>query len=235
MEYLWTAFTIGLFGSLHCVGMCGPIALALPVVGDSPTTRIAGRLLYNFGRIVTYAVLGLLFGILGRAVDIAGAQQGLSLILGILLIAAVILPQRWRRALLPRIDLLPGVGRLRAAVARLFRLRSMSALALIGLLNGLLPCGFVYFGIAGAVLAGTPGNGALYMALFGLGTLPMMLATSLAGNAFGAAARKQLLRMVPVFAIAIGALFVLRGLALDIPYISPADSSLQLGAEECCH
>ena len=83
---LITPLTIGLVGSLHCIGMCGPIALALPLKGKSNIQRTFGLLLYNSGRILTYALFGTLFGLLGKSFHLAGLQRQVSVFLGALII-----------------------------------------------------------------------------------------------------------------------------------------------------
>lgn len=239
MEW-FTAIGIGFLGSFHCIGMCGPIALALPPA-DSRQVFIVGRLLYNAGRIVTYTLLGALFGALGGAVQLFGAQQGLSIAVGVAMIAGFILPAllpaRWRNKLLVFASAIPGITMLRKYTARLFRSKSIWSLGAIGVLNGFLPCGFVYVGIAGSLLAGGIWQGMAYMALFGAGTTPLMFATSTIGSVMGRTAQQRIRTWaIPVAAVALGSLFVVRGLALDIPYISPPVTTPAAAVEgECCH
>ena len=92
---LWSSliagFTLVTAGSLHCIGMCGPLSLALPTWHLSKSKRFISLLLYQFGRIITYSLLGLIFGLAGRGFYIAGIQQLFSIILGILVLIAAIL------------------------------------------------------------------------------------------------------------------------------------------------
>src|SRR5262245_33676687 len=144
MEY-WTAFILGLVGSLHCAGMCGPLALALPSPSHGTPGFIAGRLAYNFGRLITYSLLGMVFGVAGHALWLAGVQRWTSIILGLVLLAGLIMSRRVALAL-PFARL---VERLKLPMSTLLRRRSLPALTLLGLLNGLLPCGLVYVACAG--------------------------------------------------------------------------------------
>ncbi len=218
---LWTAFIIGLVGSLHCVGMCGPIVAALPVDTRSRWSMIAGRMLYNLGRVVTYALLGVLFGLVGRGFFMGGYQQVVSIVLGAAIIIAVLLPGRLTQQVLNTLGLNRAYGMLSRSWGRLFKNSSKRSLFAIGILNGFLPCGFVYVGLAGAVSTGSIIEGAAYMALIGLGTIPILFALGIAGNFVGARVKRSFARALPVFAIVLGLLFVARGLNLGIPYISP--------------
>lgn len=236
---LWTAFVIGFFGSLHCAGMCGPIALALPsAAGRSKIVHLTGRLLYNFGRIVSYVILGAIFGLLGQAISLAGLQQGLSIFLGILIILAVLLPSRFSSRLIPTHFYNGIFAKIRGFFQSLFQTHSYESLLTIGFLNGFLPCGFVYLGLAGAISTGSILEGMGYMALFGLGTVPIMLGISLVGNFVQLSFRRALLKFMPVATIVLAVLFILRGMSLGIPYISPKmDGSGQMKMEQkadCC-
>ncbi len=225
---LWTAFLLGFVGSAHCAGMCWPLALALPQTGNSRAKFFAGRLAYNLGRLITYCALGLVFGLFGKTFLLAGLQQILSIALGVALLAGLLLSRRL--ALWKPVTLL--VNQLKAKMSGLLRCRSFSALTVLGLLNGLLPCGLVY--VAGAGAAATSGavSGILFMAAFGAGTLPMMLALSLSGKLVPCSLRLRLLKAVPVSVCVLAALLILRGLALGIPHLSPDLSSAPTG---CCH
>ncbi|MFA6979021.1 MAG: sulfite exporter TauE/SafE family protein [Ignavibacteriaceae bacterium] len=230
---IFTGFIIGLLGSLHCVGMCGPIALALPIVGNSKIELIVSRLLYNLGRILTYTFFGLIFGLIGDRIQLFGLQQIVSIVLGSLIILRLIIPQQYSFIKITFIQ--KAVGRLKQEFSKMFGINSMKSLFIIGLLNGFLPCGFVYVGIAGAIATGDALQGAGFMALFGLGTLPIMFAASLFSSVLSIKARLNFRRAIPVFSFIIGILFILRGLNLGIPYISPKMVSHQTQTEiNCC-
>ena len=224
----WTAFILGLVGSLHCAGMCGPLALALPPAGNTTPACMLGRVAYNLGRVVTYCVLGLVFGLVGATLWLAGIQRWVSIALGVALLLGLVASRRvvaWN----PVTSL---VERLKAPMSVLLRRRSLASLAVLGLLNGLLPCGLVYAACAGATATGGVLAGAQYMATFGAGTVPMMLALSLSGKLVPVSLRLQLRKAIPVCLFLLGTLLILRGMSLDIPYLSP---DLSAGSPSCCH
>jgi hypothetical protein len=139
--------------------------------------------------------------------------------MGSLMIASVLLPLIFRRA--GSVINEPLTRRLRDSIGRLFALKSYKGLFMIGVLNALLPCGLVYMAIAGAIGTGSLLQSTLFMVLFGLGTIPMMLTISLIGNAISLTVRKKINRIIPVLVVVIGLIFILRGLSLGIPYLSP--------------
>jgi sulfite exporter TauE/SafE len=227
---LWTAFFLGLAGSLHCAGMCGPIALALPAPNRQPGRFVAGRVAYNLGRVATYCVLGLVFGLLGQAFSVAGLQQILSVALGVALLLGLLL---YRGRNVSGSTVVRLVTALKRPMASLLQQRSFVALAVLGLLNGLLPCGLVYVACAGAAATGHLLDGAGFMAAFGAGTIPMMFAISLSGSLVPIRIRLRLIKAVPVAVGLLAALLILRGLSLGIPYVSPDMSGGH--ASPCCH
>ncbi|KAF0198803.1 MAG: hypothetical protein FD166_1055 [Bacteroidetes bacterium] len=236
--FLWTAFLVGLVGSAHCAGMCGPIALALPLRSDNWTRRITGGLIYNTGRVLTYVVLGFIFGLVGKGLHMAGFQLWTSVIVGTLMIAYVVIPLLFRKV--PSAgNLLEGFSsRVMGGFRKLFSNSSYASLFGIGLLNGVLPCGLVYVAVAGALNTGDVVPGMLYMALFGAGTIPVMLAVSLAGTMISLKLRVFINRLSPYVIVILGVLIILRGLSLGIPYISPKAEALTPVVEKahsCCH
>lgn len=239
MFELYTALTIGLVGSLHCIGMCGPIAVALPLGQRSWFDRITGGLLYNFGRSITYGVLGALFGLLGKGIQMAGIQQWVSIAMGVTMIFSVLFPFLFRGKMNLEHLTAGYASRLISRFRELFGKKSKSNLLLIGLLNGLLPCGLVYVAVAGAINTNDVLMGILFMIVFGLGTIPVMLSISLVGNLISGGLRQKLSRIVPVFIVILGIIFILRGLSLGIPFISPKTKMLNPNKEmkvkgACC-
>jgi hypothetical protein len=214
-------FLLGFFGSAHCAAMCGPIALALPGGSLRGIGFVAGRLLYNCGRIVTYALLGAIVGIVGHQVALASLQHVLSVTIGVLMMLMLVLPSRVTGMLGHGVVLPRLYARLKVILASLFQRRSLPALLALGLVNGLLPCGFVYVGLAGAATMGSETGGMLFMTGFGAGTVPIMLGIALLGPSLSVAIRTKVSAMVPVLTFVVAVLFVLRGLNLGIPYLSP--------------
>jgi hypothetical protein len=232
---LFSALFLGLLGSLHCAGMCGPIAVALPLNSQSWFSRILGGLLYNIGRTITYILLGAVFGLAGMGLALGGMQQWTSVIVGIIMILSVLIP---RLAPLNKLFIKatgPFTGNLKKAFGRLFKERTFTSLFSIGILNGFLPCGLVYIALAGALVMSHFYQGALYMLLFGIGTIPVMLAISMAGHLISQKFRQRLGRIIPYFIVLLGFLFILRGMNLGIPYVSPKLSQEgDKATMECC-
>lgn len=215
------AFFIGLFGSLHCVGMCGPLALAVPVERSGWAYVLFDKLLYQFGRIISYSFLGLLTGMLGRQIWLAGLQQWVSILSGLLIITAAcsrllhlsIIKNQSSFILQPFNKMLG------------YALRNKANHLIIGILNGFLPCGFVYLALAGSLNADNIASAVLYMSWFGLGTLPMMFAVTASSGFAGPLIRRKINRGIPLIMLCLGVWFILRGMELNIPYLSPAKKS----------
>jgi sulfite exporter TauE/SafE len=234
---LWTAFIIGFAGSLHCIGMCGPIAIALPLRDESKYRLLLGRVLYNTGRIFTYALLGMIFGFIGSGFFIGGYQQLLSIALGVLMLLTLFLPSKYASYITGAKLHEKMTAKIKGLWRKLMQKNSIGSMFLIGLLNGFLPCGLVYIAIAGSVSTGTALGGAFYMAVFGLGTFPVMLAMSLVGQILSFKLKLKLRKLLPVGVAVLAVLFILRGMSLGIPYISPKIEKQESGQTtvDCCH
>lgn len=219
---------MGLAGSFHCAGMCGPIALALPLHGPSLPRKFSGAVLYNFGRTITYGLLGALFGLIGQGFYLLGFQQVVSIAMGTGMIILAIFPRVFKS----HYDILSHsfgwTGQLKTIFRKLFSVRSLKNLFFIGMLNGLLPCGLVYIALAGAIASGTTLSGTFYMILFGLGTIPMLLFIAIVGNVISISLRHKINRLVPILVVLVGIFFILRGLNLGIPYLSPTKEKIEM-------
>lgn len=228
------AITLGFLGSFHCIGMCGPIALALPVHHYSTLRKYLAIALYNGGRLLTYSLLGLLFGMLGQSFFIGGFQQAVSVCIGLLLLVSVIFP-RMAMFQTPRFAMVNGfVSRLKHTLGSLFQKRGLRFLFLTGVLNGLLPCGMVYLAIAGAVATGNYVKGAEFMFFFGAGTVPAMFAVAVLGQFVSLGFRNGIRKAMPVMVSLMAVLLIVRGLNLGIPYLSPQFDK-QSKEASCCH
>ena len=217
---------MGVIGSFHCIGMCGPLALALPLKDDSLLSKFTGALLYNSGRIITYSLFGLAAGSVGQGFSFFGFQQSLSVAAGILILLLVLVPKFF-----------PGAARnthmggkffekIRHLFGQLFFKKNQSTLFAIGFLNGLLPCGLVYLAIAGAAATGKIPDAVLFMAAFGAGTLPVMWSIAFWGNFIGVSIRQRIRKVYPYMMMLMACLLILRGMGLGIPYISPAENTV---------
>ncbi len=211
---------LGMISSFHCVGMCGPIALAIPIHNLTPAKKLAGILLYNAGRITTYTLLGLFFGFAGRQIYIGGLQQWFSVILGAAILAGLIFPLLTKRKI--RIGFLNNAYlSVQQVIGKYIRRQRLYSLYVTGIANGLLPCGMVYFAVAVALTAGSLAGGSGFMASFGMGTVPLMVLLSYAGSLISLSARNTIKKMVPWLMGAMALLLILRGMNLGIPYLSP--------------
>lgn len=230
-----SAFMLGLFGSFHCLGMCGPIALALPLNTSSQFTKLMGTLSYNFGRIFTYSVIGFLFGMFGKGLQIAGALQATSITLGVVILLSLLVPVMFKKLNFTSKWYLKFNNRINKSIGFFLKRKSNGALFVLGLLNGLLPCGLVFIAIARDFVYGGAVEGALFMAIFGLGTLPMMGLLPFLSHSLSISVRKKMTKAIPYVMAIFAVLFILRGMNLGIPYVSPKSSADGTTITKCCH
>lgn len=235
-----SALLLGFAGSFHCLGMCGPIALSISGRTDLNKGRFIHQLLYFSGKTFTYGVMGLIFGLFGQGLVLAGFQQGLSVAMGVIMLSLVIVslvkaPWFHQNPLMIWLQnkLIPVFG-------LLFRRQHTFSSLYLGLLNGLLPCGLVYIGLTAAVATGNAIQSGIYMLVFGLGTMPVMLFFLIFAQQVSYNWRAKLRSLTPVLMTLVGTILILRGLNLGIPYISPMLDSLMIttarGAEAVpCH
>jgi sulfite exporter TauE/SafE len=191
-------------GSLHCAGMCGPLILLTPVVGNMPSSILASRALYHLGRITTYTVIGLIFGLIGQSIILAGFQRWLSFIVGILMLTLLLLaiPLKSQLTRIP--------FSIKSLFAKFLRQRSYTSIFALGAANGLLPCGLVYMAATASIATGNIPQAAAYMTLFGIGTLPTLLAISFAGEHFNLRRFPALQKLGPVCAALVAVLLIAR-------------------------
>lgn len=229
-------FIIGFSSSFHCLGMCGPIAMAIPVNRSSNFSIISGALQYNFGRITAYSLLGFIIGSIGFSFAGLKWMQWLSISVGLLMIFIA-----WHKIFSSgqsklEMKLTQQISR---GIGRLIRSKNPLKLTGLGALNGFLPCGMVFLGLTNALIQSSPLKGALAMLFFGLGTLPMMFAVAFFASKLSGNWRLKFSRAVPYMMTVVGILVILRGLNLGIPYLSPelrlnADNSEKPKVEMIC-
>ncbi|APZ47490.1 hypothetical protein BW723_14880 [Polaribacter reichenbachii] len=218
---LLSAIIFGLLGSFHCIGMCGPIAFMLPVDRQKPVKGFFQIVSYHLGRLFTYSLIGLLFGFLGKGFYLFGFQQQLSIIIGVLMILTIIFPKISHKLSLSK-KISTIILKIKSALGKELKKKGNDTFFTIGFLNGFLPCGLVYMALLGAIATSNAFLGSLYMFLFGLGTIPLMTAFVYLGNFTKISFRNKIQKVIPILVIFIGVFFIIRGLGLGIPYISPS-------------
>lgn len=225
---------MGLLGSVHCIGMCGPLVMALPISQMNPIQKVLATILYHIGKITTYGLLGVVVGVFGKQIPFYNVQQHLSIVIGSLMLVYVLRvfylhPKRKLGFL--KIDWLQKP--IIAALGKLFKQNNLGSFLLIGFLNGLLPCGMIYLALGSAWANQSALQSGLFMVLFGLGTLPALLMVAFGGQLMGFAFRQKIQKALPYMLFSMGVLLILRGMNLGIPYISPMiDNGASVAA---CH
>jgi hypothetical protein len=227
-------FFMGLIGSIHCIGMCGPLVMALPMSNQTNFQKWQSILLYHVGKITSYALLGVLLGLFGSHLPLYGVQENLSMVMGGIMVLYVIyvfvIKSRWTPKFLQFKRLYSFIVK---RMGYLFKSKNRAAFYLIGILNGLLPCGMVYVALTSALATQNIFYGGLIMAFFGLGTMPALIMVAIGGQYLGSVFRKKTQRLLPVFIFSMGIFLILRGMNLGIPYISP---QLGFGTDKIsCH
>jgi uncharacterized protein len=230
---LIAGFTLGLAGSFHCIGMCGPLSLALPVHHLSAPAKFFSLLLYQLGRIFTYSLIGLLLGLAGHRIYIAGYQQAFSITMGAVILMFALFYFLHRQVKLKFLEKYYFFVQQQVS----FLLKSVSGpggFLLMGMVNGLLPCGMVYVAMMTTLAFSEVYQSVVFMAMFGAGTLPAMMLVAYSGKFFKPGFRMRVKKLLPVFVFVMGLILVLRGLNLGIPFISPAFSPAP-GKMVVCH
>jgi len=232
---LWSALIFGLLGSFHCVGMCGPIAFMLPVDRTDSTRKVVQIFTYHFGRILAYSLIGLFFGLVGKSLYIFGLQQQLSILIGILMIVVVLIPTKTFNTYNFSKPIYRIISKVKSSLGQALKKKTADTFLTIGFLNGFLPCGLVYMAVFASLAMGSALEGSLYMALFGLGTIPLMTSAIYLGKFLNTSVKQRIQKAIPVFVVIIGLLFILRGMGLGIPYLSPAPATEMAQGDLECH
>ena len=227
-------FLMGLIGSIHCIGMCGPLVMALPMSNQTNFQKWQSILLYHAGKITSYAILGILLGMFGSQLPLYGVQENLSIVMGSIMLLYVIyvfvIKSRWSPKFLQFNRLYTFIVKKMGSV---LKCKNRAAFYLIGFLNGLLPCGMIYVALTSALATQNIFYGGLIMVFFGLGTMPALIMVAIGGQYFGSAFRNKAQKLLPIFIFSIGVLLILRGMNLGIPYLSP---QLGFGTDKIsCH
>jgi len=232
---LWSAIIFGLLGSFHCIGMCGPIAFMLPVDRSNSTRKVVQIITYHIGRMLAYAIIGLTFGLVGKSLYIFGLQQQLSIGIGILMIVVVLIPAQLFNKYNFSKPIYKLISKVKSALGKALKKKTNDTFLTIGFLNGFLPCGLVYMAVFASLVTGSALQSSLYMILFGLGTVPLMTSAIYLGKFLNTTIKQRITKAIPVFIVIIGLLFILRGLGLGIPLLSPPPLTEMTSSEINCH
>jgi len=215
-------FLMGLIGSVHCIGMCGPLVMALPISHQSNFQKWVSILLYHFGKMSSYALLGIILGYFGSSFPFYGMQAHLSIVMGSIMLFYVlyvfILKSNWAPLFFKSNIIYTAIIK---KMGSLFKSKNRAVFYLIGILNGLLPCGMIYVALTSALATQNILQGGLIMVFFGLGTMPALIMVAIAGQYFGVVFRNKIQKLLPVLILSMGVLLILRGMNLGIPYLSP--------------
>jgi hypothetical protein len=232
MNIIFGGLVLGLISSFHCVGMCGTLALALPVKHLGRTQQFFSIFLYNIGRVLTYSTLGAVFGVAGRGLYLAGFQQWFSIVAGsfMLLFAFQYFFKRSssQPAFLHRLYI-----KVQSWMHQFLQSRRPVDFMFLGMANGLLPCGMVYLAIAGALSTTAVADSIMFMFSFGIGTLPAMFALTAFSLRINLQLRNRIKKAMPYFIACVAVLLILRGLNLGIPFVSPVFSNTAAEAASC--
>jgi len=219
---LWSALIFGLLGSFHCIGMCGPIAFMLPVDRSNSFKKASQIFTYHIGRLLAYTLIGLCFGLIGKSLYIFGIQQQLSIGIGILMIIIVLIPTQTFNKYNFSKPIYKVISKVKSALGKALKKKTADTFLTIGFLNGFLPCGLVYMAVFASLTMSSAVESSLYMMLFGLGTIPLMTTAIYLGKFLNGRVKQRIQKAIPIFVVIIGLLFIIRGMGLGIPYLSPS-------------
>jgi sulfite exporter TauE/SafE len=218
--FLIGGYISGLLGSIHCVGMCGPITLAIPR-SENPIKHLLNVMLYHTGRVITYILLGLLFGSIGHVIQVFVIQRYFSIGMGVLLLLIILIPFISKKANPTGGLYIKFNSFIQSTMSRLFKSKHPVRIFGLGLTNGLLPCAMSFTAIIASMGMGSLNYSMLFMLSFGLGTLPLLLIFNLFISRIKLKNQKIRKILIPILGISLAILFILRGMDLNIKYISP--------------
>lgn len=221
---LGITFIIGLSSSLHCLGMCGPLILSMPMKSGS----IWDRVQYFLGKTLSYATLGAIIGTLGWGIYALEWQKTIAIICGVFLIILGLGIYKLNKGFSSGIS-----NTISKWFSYFFNKDYKLKLFFLGYINGLLPCGMVYIALTTALVSTSPLEGALAMASFGLGTIPILFVLSIFKERIAGKYKMKFQKVGAIATVIVGVFMLLRGASLGIPYISP-DVDISNGVKTSC-
>lgn len=225
-----TGFILGFAGSLHCFSMCGPISLLIPIDRQKNIKMILQNITYQLGRVFSYTILGLFFGIIGHSVSLIGLHKILSIGIGINILIYVFFSKKiLNNVIYINKYIIKIINIIQSYIVLFIRNKSFFSLFIVGLLNGFLPCGLLYIAIFTSISMGNVLSGVLFMLNFGIGTIPIMFTTAIVGNYIKYFIKNNITRfIIPITLCFVGILLFLRGSGLNIKYLSPSNKVFAL-------
>lgn len=226
--FISTAFFLGFAGSLHCFSMCSPISIIMLTEKKISFKILLNNLLYQIGRLTSYIILGILFSFLGKSFSLIGLHKIISLLLGLFIILYIFYFKLYINIRFINIFYIKFINFFQKKLICFLKKKNLFSAFLIGILNGLLPCGLLYLAITTSISMGDIINGIYFMLFFGIGTIPIMLTSLLLGNIIkiNLINNNFIKYITPILLFFMSILLFLRGLGLGIPYISPLDNDL---------
>ncbi len=225
-------FLMGFTGSLHCAGMCGPIIWIMPFQVFSGFKRVLAIAMYHIGRISVYALMAIVLHSFKELFN-PRVQQYVSVFSGVLLLIAGII------TFIPGHKIkfkLPWSEQVKTMLGKVIGNPGLGAITSAGILNGLLPCGLVYMALSATMVMPTAREAAMLMYVFGIGTVPMLVGITLLKSRIKLIKSGNINKFAPLIVFSFGLLFVLRGLNLGIPYVSPkVEMTSKEVKSSCCH
>ncbi len=215
---IYVAFTLGLFGSIHCVGMCGPLAFSLlPGINERSLHAVKKAVGYNFGRVFSYSTLGFITGMFGGALNFSGLQKPLGIAVGVFLILLFLFSLDIEKFLFKSPIYSKFFSNYSSFFSNQFKGLIRQNSFFIGILNGFIPCGLVYLALAGALSSGNAFKGAQFMMFFGLGTFPAMFALLTSVSFLDFKRKIQFKRILSVLQLFVGIFIIYRAINTNIP------------------
>ena len=223
------AGVLGFAGSLHCLGMCGPLVTALESM-SSPKRWSKNQWLHHSGRWMAYGVLGLAAGTIGQTLAAAGFQRWIILTAGVIMLLMALVPSMQHVGIRPIQQLSKTI---RTHFSALMQSQRFAHRLMLGFLHGLLPCGLVYTAIAGAMATTDVLEGSLFMLVFGVATTPALVGVSHVTAWFKKRMSLISYKFIQVAMVVFAFLVLMRGANLGIPLLSPKINSPK-ATMECC-
>jgi sulfite exporter TauE/SafE len=231
--YILLGLGMGFMGSMHCIGMCGPLVMSIHKSGGTNKPNPLYQFAYHIGKILSYVLIGILFGAMGQTFNLFLSQQKLSIAIGVSFILFFLFGKIKSTSFSS--SLTSKILTVTRFFSQLVEGKSILKMFFTGIGNGFLPCGFVYAAAVASIATGKILDSALFMIGFGIGTIPALTSVIYFFRLLPEKAKSLFNGIYNYLLIIVGILLILRGLNLGIPYISPAYDIETEEVHGCCH